>query len=154
MLPGQYATQCKDKMKSTLMNEINDVGSCVTNLFNCIYHSPSYHSKYDCDVSIEERSQFYFAFKKIFDLGADVHNNLKDLQDIYVNVIDTFFNTLAKSSGSHEGWWICVSPLEMLQTTYFCRVGIAETWKEKALEVAVRVHKLRMSFLCANKRML
>ena len=110
MLPNQYATQCTDKMKTTLMNEINDVGFCVTGLFNCIYNTPSYHNKYDCGVSIEERSQFYFAFKKNFDLGTDIHNHLKDLQDIYVNVVDTFFNTLAKCSGSHEGWWMCVSP--------------------------------------------
>ena len=136
------------------MNEINDAGAAVTSLFGTIYQAPSWYNKNDGDITSEEKAQFYIAFKKLYDLGNDIHCALKDLQDIYVNVLDTFFNVLAKCSGTHEGWWIVITPTEILTTDYFTRVGIAENWKTKALEVAVRMQKLKACFIHINKKLL
>lgn len=150
---NNYHKPNPENIKSGLMNEVNDVGSGVTTLFNAVYFSNSYSNRLDSEISVEERSQFYFAYRRLFDLGTDIHGALKDVQEVYTNVIDTMFNVLAKSSGCHDGWWLCISPLEILQSTYFRSVGVNDGWKEKAIDLMIRLHKLRSSFVTVNKKL-
>ena len=151
MQGNNYTKSCPENIKSGLMNEVNDVGCMVTNLFNAIYFSNSYQCRFDNEINAEDRAQFYNAFRRLFDLGNDVHKSLKDVQEVYINVLDTLFNVLAKSSGSHDGWWLCVCPLEILQGNYFKYIGICDGWKEKAIELMIRIHKLKTSFVLVNR---
>ena len=73
----------------------------------------------DESIYDEDFNVFYSAYKNIFNLQGNIHQNLLNLRETYDNSVEQVFNCIVRNTVSHEGIWMCISPLGVLKSSYF-----------------------------------